>query len=344
MLIAACLIVAVTVILGVASVVTKNQRKNWMQESVVYLPFYLAGVGIVCGGIMSIPTVVCAMDGDWMFTFFGAVVLACDCMMVAYLNCVIRYDDKGFVARNFFGIRRSCSYAEVEGIRFGKDHRIYFQGHSIMLDEISIGRDEFIEAIDKGYKRATGKWVPSLKLKWDPMNGHLDHPWFYFCLWIFLGLLSIAGPILVSIAMLHEIDPSELCVSSVVFSKYEVDDDTLRLYVKDKETPFVIEYYEDYEDALPKPDVLCNGNTYLVGTEGGSHYVQSLTSPNGTQYITLETSKAIYRENQMLGIVLMLFMSPIGIVISYFAIAVARHPERYSDSVRRLFYKDGYLH
>lgn len=69
MLIAACLIVAVTVILGVASVVTKTQRKNRMQESVVYLPFYLAGVGIVFGGILCIPTVVCAMDGDWMFAF-----------------------------------------------------------------------------------------------------------------------------------------------------------------------------------------------------------------------------------------------------------------------------------
>lgn len=344
MLIAAYLVVAITAFLGVASIAARQRRKNWIQEDVVYLPFYLAGVGIVCGGILSIPTVVCAMDGDWMFAFFGVVVLACDCMMVAYLNCVIRYDDKGFVARNFFGIRRSCSYAEVEGIRFGKDHRIYFQSHSVMLDEISVGRDEFIEAIDKGYKRATGKWVPSLKLKWDPMNGHIDHPWFYFCLWIFLGALSVAAPLVVSIAMLHETDPSDICVSSAVFSKYEVDDGTLRLYAEDKEAPFVIEYYEDYGDALPKPDVLCNGNTYLVGTEEGSYYVQSLKSPNGTQYITLESNMAIYRENQLVGIVLMLFMSPLGIAVSYFAIAVARYPEQYSDTFRRLFYKDGYLH
>ena len=99
MLIAASLIASFNVLLGIASFLTRQKRKNWEQENVVYLPFYLAGVGIVCGTILSIPTVACAMDGDWMFAFFGVVVLACDCMMAAYLNCVIRYDDKGFIAQ-----------------------------------------------------------------------------------------------------------------------------------------------------------------------------------------------------------------------------------------------------
>ena len=113
MLIAASLIATFNVFLGIASFLVKQKRKNWEQENVVYLPFYLAGVGIVCGTILSIPTVVCAIDGDWMFAFFGVVVLACDCMMAAYLNCVIRYDDKGFIAQNIFGIKRACSYGEV---------------------------------------------------------------------------------------------------------------------------------------------------------------------------------------------------------------------------------------
>lgn len=120
MLIAASLIAAVNILLGIACLVARQQRKSWGQENVVYLPFYLAGVGIVCGTILSIPTVACAMDGNWMFAFFGLVVLACDCMMAAYLNCVIRYDDEGFIAWNIFGSKRECSYGEVEGIRSGE--------------------------------------------------------------------------------------------------------------------------------------------------------------------------------------------------------------------------------
>jgi hypothetical protein len=84
MLIAASLIAAFNVFLGIACFLIKQKRKNWEQENIVYLPFYLAGVGVVCGTILSIPTVACAIDGDWMFAFFGAVVLACDCMMAAY--------------------------------------------------------------------------------------------------------------------------------------------------------------------------------------------------------------------------------------------------------------------
>jgi hypothetical protein len=215
MLIAASLIAAFNILLGIASFLTKQKRKNWEQENVVYLPFYIAGVGIVCGTILSIPTVVCAIDGDWMFAFFGVVVLVCDCMMAAYLNCVIRYDDKGFIAQNIFGIKRECSYGDVEGIRSGRDRRIYFQGHSIMIDEISCGADEFVDALDKGHKRATGKWVPSstsFRRKWDPMNGHLDYPWAYFILWVTMGLFCAALPVFMFFVMTSETDPSDMVI------------------------------------------------------------------------------------------------------------------------------------
>ena len=61
MLVAASLIAAFNILLGIASFLTKQKRKNWEQENVVYLPFYIAGVGIVCGTILSIPTVVCGI-------------------------------------------------------------------------------------------------------------------------------------------------------------------------------------------------------------------------------------------------------------------------------------------
>ena len=186
MLIAAWVLAAAHGVLSVAGLFTAVRRKNQTGENVVWLPFFVVAIVMVCGTILSIPTVVCAMDGDWMFALFGTVVLASICMMTAYLNCVIWYDDEGFVARNFFGIRRSCSYAEVDGVKGRKDRKIYFNGYCIMIDEISIGADEFMDALYKGYRKATGRHVPSFKPKWDPMNGHLEHPWGYFILWITL--------------------------------------------------------------------------------------------------------------------------------------------------------------
>ena len=77
MLIVAYLIVAITIFLSISSLIARPKRKNWPKEKVVYLPFYLACVGMVCGTILSIPTVLCAMDAEWMFAFFGVFEL-CD--------------------------------------------------------------------------------------------------------------------------------------------------------------------------------------------------------------------------------------------------------------------------
>lgn len=347
MLIAAILIAAVNILFGIASLLARQQRKEWAQENLVYLPFYLAGVGIICGIILSIPTVVCAIDGDWMFAFFGVVVLACDCMMAAYLNCVIRYDDKGFTARNIFGMKRLCRYGEVEGIRSGRDHRIYFQGHSILIDEISCGADEFLDALDKGYKRATGKWVPistSFRRKWDPMNGHLDYPWVYFVLWVAMGLFCAALPVLMYYVMTSETNPADIVIHDVQFSAYEIDGGSLMLYVEGEEQPYEIGYFQNYGEVLPSPDTLCSGEVYSVGVVGEHHYVESLTGSDGTKYITLETERQVYRDSQRTAAWILCVVAPIGVYFSYLGIAVARNPEKYSEKVRRLFYKDGYLH
>ena len=347
MLVAASLIVVVNILLGIASLVEKKKRKVWMKERVVYLPFYLAGVGIVCGTIMSIPTVACAVDGDWMFAFFGVVVLTCDCMMAAYLNCVIWYDDKGFLAQNIFGIKRECGYGEVEGIRFGRDRRIFFQGHSILIDEISCGGDEFVETLDRGHKRATGKWVPSstsFKRKWDPMNGHLDYPWAYFILWVTMGLFCAALPVFVLFSMTSETDPSDIVIHDVRFCGYEIEDGSLMLSVEGEERPYEIGYFQYYGEDLPAPEALCGGERYLVGVIGDHRYIKSLTGSNGTKYITLETERQVYRDSQRVAVWILCLVAPIGVCFCYLGIAVARDPERYSKKVRRMFYKDGYLH
>lgn len=347
MTIAAYLIAALTAGLSLACVKAARKRRDWAGKKVVHLPFFLAVVGMVCGGILCIPMLLCARDGERMSVFFDGIVLACDCLPAAYLNCVIRYDDDGFVARNFFGIKRACSYAQVEGIRTGKDRRIYFQGHSVMIDALSCGGDRFIEAIEKGHRRATGKWVrasTSYRRKWDPMNGHLDSPWFYFLLWITVGLICVALPVFAVVSMTSESDPADIVVHDVRFSAYEVDGKTLKLYVDGDEKPYEIAYFRDYGESLPEPEVLCGGAVYAVGVEGAGRFVRSLTGTDGTRYITPQPEREIYRDRQRPAAWTLGVCSVLGLTFCCFGIAVARHPERYSPKVRRLFYKDRVLH
>lgn len=347
MLIAACFIAIFTAVLGVASIIAKRNRKEWIKGRVVYLPFWLALFGMICGGILSIPTVLCAIDRDWLFVLFAVVVLSCDCMMLAYLNCVIWYDDKGFLARNFFGVKKECGFAAVEGIRFGKDQRIFFQGHCVVIDEISYGSEDFIAALDSGHKKATGKWIPtysSSRWKWDPMNGNIDYPWFYFFLWVFMILLCIFILAAMLISMTSETDPDEVRMYSTSFIEYKIDGEELCLYAREDGLSFIIDYYSSYEDHLPEPETLCSGEIYHIGASGKNRYVKSLSDSAGKIYITYALERQVYRDNQKNAIWFMGVFCIAGIVFSCFGIAVARNPDRYSDRVRRLFYKDGVLH
>lgn len=330
-----------------ACIITRQSRKDWGWKKVVHLPFGLAAIGMVCGGIFSIPMVLFAQDVKWLSVFFGVIVLGCDSLMVAYRNCVIWYDDEGFLARNFFGIKRSCSYAQVEELRTGKDIRVFFQGHSILIDEISVDGERFLDNLIKGYKRTTGKRIPSspsFRRKWDPMNGHLDYPWAYFLFWVATGLFCAALPVFLIVVTGIQTDPSKIVVQNVQFSGYEIQGDSLMLSAEGEEQPYEICYFQDYGAELPEPEALCSGEVYCVGVEGDRRDVKSLTGSHGEQYITLEREHRVYRARQRTAALLLCVLALIGMYCSYLGIAVARHPERYSRKVQGLFYKDGVLH
>ena len=116
------------------------------------------------------------------------------------------------------------------------------------------------------------------------------------------------------------------------------------LYVEGEEQPYEIGYFQNYGEVLPAPEALCSGEAYSVGVVGDRRYVKSLTGSDGTKYITFETERQAYRDSQRVAVWILCVVAPIGVYFCYLGIAVARNPERYSKKVRRLFYKDGYLH
>ena len=144
-------------------------------------------------------------------------------------------------------------------------------------------------------------------------------------------------------SMISETDPAEVSVREVQFYRYEISDGDLNLYVKGEEDPYKIGYFEHYTDAIPTPEALCSGEKYSVGVEADRRYVVSLTGASGAKYITLESERQNYRDSQRTAVWFLSILSVLGACFCCMGIAVARHPERYSKPVQRLFYKDGFL-
>ena len=343
MLILGLAVAAVSLLLTGLAIWQNGMRKQMKLDHVVHLPFFLAMVGMICGNIMAIPTVICAINGSGGTIAFSIFTIGCHSLTIAYLNCVIWYDEKGFAARNFLGIRRQCTFAEVEGLRTGKDQWLYFQGHRILLDEMAIGSKKFISMVKKGYSAAhDGRMLmetANFGRRKDPMNGNIQNPWLYFCIWI--GMMLLCGGMVVfgvfsMMAMPASIE--ELSFHQMSFTDWNKEDDELRLTVPGREEAVRIFAYRGYGDLLPSPEELCSGETFTVGLDG--HYIESLTGADGTVYITPELVWQNYHKTQDIFLAIMMVLFIAGIVFSAVGIDVARHPERYGRKFKRAFYQD----
>ena len=333
-------VAAFTVFMGILSFFERKRRKSWDDQNVVHLPFGMALAGMWCGGFLSIPTIVCSMDTDPVFYLFLVMTVLCNCLMMAYVNCVIHYNSDGFIAGNLFGIRKEYAYADVMGIRFGKDIWIHCKGRRILLDESCIGTEAFIDAIDQGYRRTTGRWVPSISRKWDPMNGNMDYPWIFFVLFCFLLLCGISLPILYLYGMNVETDPAQICYRTVFITDCQEEDGELVFYTDDPQVTYTVSYWEDYGRFWPQSKRFHGGNPFYIGTKGDSQNIRYMADMEGNIYVTPETEREVYRENQAPFATPVWIFSLTMFLIGYLGIAIGRDPQKYPRWLRRLIYKD----
>ncbi len=346
MQILAWIFAALTLSLAVLSIYTWNRRRSRENRRCVQLPFVLAFVGMLCGGFFSVMLIFAAREGWGLFLCALAFTLLGDYMMSHYVNGVVLYDNDGFTTRNVWGKQFSCRYADVKGIRIGKDHWIYYGKRKLLVDAISKGGPEFLLTLERSYKKQTGKDLPmdySYGRRRDPMNGHIEYPWLYFTIWIFLIVGSIAIPALCMYSMTVETDLADLTVQTVEFSRYDTYEGTLRLYTAEEEQ-YRISFYQDYGSVLPAPEQLCNGQPYQVYTEEDSRYIKGLRDDRGKDLITPQLERQVYRDSQRGAVILILVLSPLGIVYGILGILIARNPDKYPYWLQRLFYKKNVLY
>ena len=74
-------------------------------------------------------------------------------LIIAFANCRISYDEDGFVAKNFFGVKRKFTYDQVTAIKENMhEDYIYVGKRRVMIDEFSVGGKEFIAYVKKRYR------------------------------------------------------------------------------------------------------------------------------------------------------------------------------------------------
>lgn len=97
----------------------------------------------------------------WAYIVCSALALPGVCLIVAFINCRIFYDDEGFIAKNFFGMQRAVTYDQVVAVeRYQHETYLYFDEYRILVDEFAIGGKEFIRLVEKRYYAIYKKTLP----------------------------------------------------------------------------------------------------------------------------------------------------------------------------------------
>ena len=94
-----------------------------------------------------------------IFSLIGAIFI------IAFLNCRISYDEKGFIYKNFFGMKKFFTYDQVTAIKEGvEESYIYTDKNRVLVTGLSVGGIEFINLVKEKYKVLhNGQKIPEHK-------------------------------------------------------------------------------------------------------------------------------------------------------------------------------------
>ena len=189
------------------------------------------------------------------------------------------------------------------------------------------------------------------KTKRDPMNGHVEMPWFYFLLFAMMAVLSVGLFVLSVYSAMPHPKPEDLSVFSVRFRDYEVKlmqkstSTSLRLYGEDDPRPFILDFFEGFDSWIPDPARLCDGETYQVEARECPEFfdIYTITASDGTPVLTYENCLQGYRNSQGIAITILRIASVVFFLFFATGIAFTRHPEKFPAWVEKLYYKRDFL-
>lgn len=319
----------------------------------VALPALMAVIGGIAGVFFGGLTVWAAMDDAGIFerSVFLLFALLGVGMVLAYVNCRIHYDKQGFTVKNLWGITRSYTYDDITWLKGTKDVKLYVGERVVRIDEMAVGKTEFLCHAEARYRKTHGGRgipikPPNGKRNFDLFNGNVENPGEFIAVYAVL-----MAYVLFSLGlMVYTFVPPEaedLTYSTVQVERYEVEENTLWLYANEEKLPYDIwQYTTSLEDAEEFLQLCEKGEPITLGYLSYSehHKVHYAEDARGTVYLTMEAAQEAERPNNQKAFLCIGGMALIMLLLIAASIYVGRHPERVGPRVVRLFFKEGYVH
>ena len=320
----------------------------------VHLPMLMLIIGVGCTGIVLIPTIISFCEKEIvMGIIFSVFALLCSTMILGYCNQRICYDEDGFTSKTFLGVKRRFSYADIEYIRgdMASDIKLKVRNKTVHIDEIAIGKTEFLAFAQKQYRLLNGgKNIPicDKKSKCDAIfNGNVKNPTGLIVVYVIITVLF--GSFIVAMPIINVPTPmDELEFKTVIVDNYSTDEECLSLNVNGFETdPYLDGYKETLSDVSGFLKLLDNKEKIKIGyveivDDGVTEYkIKYVEDVNGLVYATPEDFHEYYQENIVKAIVVFALFFAVWIANVALSIYVGRNPRKFSKKFVRLFFKDG---
>ncbi|MBR0350144.1 MAG: hypothetical protein IIX16_10980 [Clostridia bacterium] len=321
----------------------------------VYLPPLLLIIGIVCTAVLLIP----AFFGFFIMKSIGggvaflAMALLSSSMIIGYFNQRIYYDESGFVSKTFFGNKREFLYSDIEYIsgRFEKDTKIIAKGKKIHLDEIAIGKIEFIAFAEKQYQKTNcGKSIPKKNKtsKFDfVFKGNVRNPGAPIFVYAFITVLWL---VVIAFVLFYN-QPTEmdsLEFKTVTVQSYRIKGDEIQLDIDGFETrPYLRGYEQTIADYNGFISLLNNKSEFEIGYETfvddrvTKYRIEYVKDKNGTVYTTPEDYYRFYQSERKILAVFILCLVIVWLLYVGFVIYVGRNPRKFKPEFVHKFFKKG---
>ncbi len=321
----------------------------------VYLPPLLFIIGIVCTAVLLIP----ALLGFFVLKSIGGGVgflvmaLLSSSMIVGYFNQRIYYDESGFVSKTFFGKKRTFLYSDIEYIsgRFENDTKIIAKGKKIHLDEIAIGKIEFIAFAEKQYQKINcGKSIPQKKKTSKfafVFKGNVRNPGTHIFVYALIPSLFLT---VIAFALFYN-QPTEmdsLEFKTVTVQSYRIKGDEIQLDIDGFETrPYLRGYEQTITDYNGFVSLLNNKSEFEIGYETfvddrvTKYRIEYVKDKNGTVYTTPEDYYRFYQSEQKVLVNFILCLIAVWLLYVGFVIYVGRNPRKFKPEFVHKFFKKG---
>ncbi len=317
----------------------------------VRLPRFFLILGIAEAAFCLAPAVITIFSGEriWVPIAFFVLSLLGDTLIIAFINCRISYDEEGFVAKKFFGMKIKATYEQVSGIRENTHETyIYVGKRRIMVDEFSIGGKEFINFVKRKYILShDGQSLPRIQnAKNDIFKGNLNKPNEFLVIYIVITAVYL---ILVT-GMFYLV-----CIPDNENSTQEQTLSFLSCEVEEENVVFLSEAGEIYKLSLDSAqsnirdiiEICSEGKeltTYsrkISPDDGEEYYSVKALKYEGEYLVSFKETGKPTKQDGWFGFVFFFTQFLLWIIYVVLSVRIARNPRKYSRKVIRFFFKDG---